>query len=154
MASTTFIAIFDNARHAQAAVEDLVASHIPSACIRYCEKTLKQDPDEVTYSETEASHGEKLWAGLYDNDDGRNSHLSRCDSLPESALAPPEATTVTVLATPELEEVARRVLVEHMPVRLFTRASLSEAAAFGETVSELAFTMSGIEHLPPQVTLF
>ncbi|MFC0511592.1 MULTISPECIES: hypothetical protein [Asaia] len=118
MMQPTLMAVFDTARHAQIAVDDLLVCDIPSESIHQYRLAMGVEPDSAIRLENEVHRPFGTWAWLI-NDHPPPAALRRQQAaLYRESQSRNEPMVVTIAVSTLTESRIRKILGDHAPLRV------------------------------------
>ncbi|WP_148301448.1 hypothetical protein [Asaia prunellae] len=118
MMQPTLMAVFDTARHAQIAVDDLLVCDIPSETIHQYRLATGAEPDAVIKPENEVHRPMGAWGWLINDHPPPGESRTRQETLYRESRLRNEPMVVTIEMSPHTEGKIRRILGDHAPLQI------------------------------------
>lgn len=131
-------AVFDTARHAQIAVDDLLGSEIPSASIHQYRLVAGAEPEMAIQPENELHRPMSPWAWLINDHPPPSSSRSRQVALYRECRSRNEPVVVTVGPSHVPKSKVRKILTDHAPLEM---RGVSEGGSYANTSLEKEIQM-------------
>ncbi|WP_438381852.1 hypothetical protein ABHV46_13255 [Asaia sp. BMEF1] len=120
MMQPMLMAVFDTARHAQIAVDDLLVCDIPSETIHQYRLAMGAKPDAAIRPENEVHRPRGAWAWLINDHPPPMSLRKQQAALYRESQTRNEPMVVTIAMSTLTEGRVRKILGDHAPLQVST----------------------------------
>lgn len=114
------MAVFDTARHAQIAVDDLLVCDIPSETIHQYRLAMGAEPDTAIRPENEVHRPRGAWAWLINDHPPPMPLRKQQAALYRESQTRNEPMVVTIAMSTLTEGRVRKILGDHAPLQVST----------------------------------